>query len=376
MPAPLAPSSAHETSAAWPMSRAALVVGTIVTCVVAIAFWVAARYDQQEFVQVRVSQAELLARVFDDHATRTIDTASLAMAGLAEVIEIRGRSLESVQLDATLSQVLVGLPFMRSVALLDLSGHVLASSARGDAGRTIDMRTLGNLPPMGKEGIGRPLPGRQLADLSVTRDDRSPAVVSFIPILRRISVGARDLLLIGLINPGVFETYHKLALAESDAQVILASYDGWVMSAAGGLQAIGTDVSAHPVFGALLAGREYGSYLGPGFGTERHLVAYRASRTRPLVVIVERSHSVMLAQWAATMGGFVVAAVLTLLLASGMTWIAWRSLHAREIARGALDVAQDRVARSERELSEVIESVQELIFRTDRDGLVTFVNDR
>jgi len=358
------------------MSRVALVAGAIVTFAVGMALAVAAWCDQQEFIHGRMSQAELLARVFDDHATRSIDTASLAMTGLAEVIENRARSLDAAQIDPVMLQTLVGLPYMRSFALLDLSGRVLASSARGDTGRTIDMRLLGNLPPVGREVIGQPLPGRQLADLSVAHGDRSPAIVSCIPVLRRISVGARDdLLLIGLINPGAFETYHKLALAEPDAEVILASYDGWVMSSTGSAQAIGSDVSPHPVFGALVAGREHGSYLGPGSGSEQHLVAYRASRTRPLVVIVERSLAVVRAQWAATMGGFIVAAMLTLALTSGMTWIAWRSLRGREIARDALDVAQARVARSERELSEVIESVQELIFRTDRDGLLTFVND-
>jgi len=364
-------------TAAWPMSRVALTAGTVMTLIVALALAAAAWYEEQEFIHVRLSQAELLARVFDDHATRTIDTASLALAGLAEVIENRERALETAHLDATLSQSLVGLPFMRSLALVDLSGRVLASSARGDAGRTIDMRLLGNLPPVGREAIGTPVPGRQLADLSVAHGERSPAIVSFIPILRRVSAGARDdLLLIGLINPGALETYHKLALAETDAEVILASYDGWVMSSAGGTQVIGSDVSLHPVFGALIAGREHGSYIGPGFGSQQRMVAYRASRTRPLVIIVERSQAAVLAQWAATMHGFAVAAMLALMLTSGMTWIAWRSLHGREIAREALDLAQDRVARSERELSEVIASVQELIFRTDGDGLLTFVNDR
>lgn len=375
--APPATASDLPKPGVWPVSRVALVAGVIVTLTVALVLAAAGWYERREFVEVRVAQAELLARVFDDHATRTIDTASVAMAGLAETFETRERALDPSLADATLSQALVGLPFMRSLALVDLGGQVLASTARGDSGRIIQLRALGHLPPIGQESLGKAVPGRQLADLSVAHGERPPAVVSFIPILRRVRAGGRDdLLLVGLINPGTFETYHRLALDAPDAQVVMASYDGWVMSSAGGAQAIGTDVSLHPVFGALLAGREHGSYIGAGFGREPHLVAFRASHTRPLVVIVERSNAVLLAEWAATMRGFVLAGLLAVMLTSGMTWIAWRSLRGREAARDALDEAQDRIVRSERELSEVVESVQDLIFRTDLEGVVTFVNER
>ncbi|HSV50509.1 MAG TPA: PAS domain S-box protein [Burkholderiaceae bacterium] len=54
----------------------------------------------------------------------------------------------------------------------------------------------------------------------------------------------------------------------------------------------------------------------------------------------------------------------------------WRSLRAREAARRLNDTAQARVARNERELAVLMKSVQELIFRTDASGAITFVNAR
>jgi PAS domain-containing protein len=57
-------------------------------------------------------------------------------------------------------------------------------------------------------------------------------------------------------------------------------------------------------------------------------------------------------------------------------YVAARSLRLREQARERLDQAQAEVASRERELSVIVRSVQELLFRTDRDGVLTFVNAR
>jgi PAS domain S-box-containing protein len=57
-----------------------------------------------------------------------------------------------------------------------------------------------------------------------------------------------------------------------------------------------------------------------------------------------------------------------------MTAMAVRSLRAREAARRALDAAQSEVIARERELSAIFGSVQELLFRTDAQGTLTFIN--
>ena len=53
----------------------------------------------------------------------------------------------------------------------------------------------------------------------------------------------------------------------------------------------------------------------------------------------------------------------------------WRGLRTRERARLAIDAAQARIARNERDLSVLMRSVQELIFRTDAQGVITFQSD-
>lgn len=89
--------------------------------------------------------------------------------------------------------------------------------------------------------------------------------------------------------------------------------------------------------------------------------------------------------WAGALLGLAVLAVVdlpvlrgaeVLLAIAAVTLLAWRSLRSREAARAALDEAQAAVARRERELSVTIKSVQDLIFRTDARGVISFANER
>ena len=63
------------------------------------------------------------------------------------------------------------------------------------------------------------------------------------------------------------------------------------------------------------------------------------------------------------------------LLVAGLTAAVWRVVKLREAAQVAANKAQQRIAQSERELSVLMRSVQELIFRIDAQGVVTYVND-
>jgi len=130
------------------------------------------------------------------------------------------------------------------------------------------------------------------------------------------------------------------------------------------------------VFQRYLPAAEHAAYEGKGVRPERQVVAFRTSRTRPLVVLVEYPVAAVAASWReANVGSAVVVSVAIVFLLA-MTVIAWRGMRARESAHRQLDQAQAEVVRREQELSITIRSVQELIFRTDAGGVITFVNDR
>jgi PAS domain S-box-containing protein len=106
------------------------------------------------------------------------------------------------------------------------------------------------------------------------------------------------------------------------------------------------------------------------------IVAFRASPSRPMVVIVESAESRVLAGWVRGARWLAGIGAVTALVILALTVTAVRSLKAREAARRQRDAAQAQVALREREMSVIVKSVQELLFRTDAQGRLVFVNAR
>jgi PAS domain S-box-containing protein len=104
------------------------------------------------------------------------------------------------------------------------------------------------------------------------------------------------------------------------------------------------------------------------------IAAFRVLRSRPLAVLVEKSHAQVVGAWMGQARWYLSAGVAGVMFILLMTAMAVRSLRAREMARRALDVAQSEVIARERELSVIFGSVQELLFRTDAQGTLTFIN--
>jgi len=94
--------------------------------------------------------------------------------------------------------------------------------------------------------------------------------------------------------------------------------------------------------------RDFGSYEGEGLGGTHRVVAYRVSRTRPVMTVVEQPLEQALTAWRAMARqiGLLACAAAAAVLA--MSQLAARSLRAREAARSRLERARrmnDHVAK-------------------------------
>lgn len=360
-------------------SRAVLWAGGLLVLVVLMAVSALALRDYQEALLEERARRELLARVLEDHATRTVETAAIALSSISELLATQPHG-DSTAIGPILTQSLVGLPFLRSVAVVDRQGTVLASTTPDDFGRQIDLRPLGPWPSVGRDRLGGFVPGRSLAGLARGAGS-SPAVppgVGFIPLLRHVQMRSGEgLILVALINPDAFANYQSQALDDEHAAAALASYGGDVLAATPSVgQSPGTRLAEHPAFRRYLPSIEHAGYEGRGMRAEPQIVAFRTSRTRPLVVLVEYPVSAVASGWRQDNGGFAMVAGAVVLCLLAMTTVAWRGTRSREAAHRRLDRAQAEVADREQELSITIGSVQELIFRADAEGVITFVNDR
>jgi len=377
------PSHLHHLRTSVIVLAAGLAVafsGLVAVVLVILSDWHATTKSNEE-------QARILATVMEDQTTRMFDSADLAFGALSRLPSMHAAASTSGPMVDAMQQVLSGLPFLRGVAVVDARGHVIASTSASDAGATVNLGLLGdvpstNAPGSGKIQIGPMLPGRGLADLAPTAHSRPvPRGVAVIPLLYRYQGEQGDArTLVGLINPDALSNFQHVALESVGYETVIASYAGQVFATSdtsSPAQAlIGQSVKALPVFQQYLPQREHGSYIGTGVLSRESIVAFRVSRSQPIVVVVEEPLALVRSMWLDGTRNFSVIGVALVLVVCGLSLTMWRGLQAREATQRAMEAAQQRIARSERDMSLLMRSVQELIFRTDARGVLTFVNAR
>jgi len=332
-------------------------------------------YGHRETVQMELARVELMARVLEDHATRSVESADLILRTLAEGIDLQPRA-GAGQLQPLLTQALQAQPTLRGIAVLDASGQVLASSEPREQGLRLDMTLLGQLPPLDQSKLLPLLPGRNLHSLG---DPALKGHVSMLPLLRRTSGAAgSEVLLLALINPDALANFQHVILGDQGGtRAALLSYQGQLLAGTDRVaRPLGSWLPDLPVFRDFLPRREVGAYVGSGIGEGIQVVAFRASRNRPLIALVERDENATLSSWFDELWILLGVGLLAQLMIFGAAHTVLRTLRVREHARRQLDLAHEQVAHSERELSVLLKSVQELIFRTDAQGRLTFVNAR
>jgi len=362
------------------LGRAAMLVqllAVLLALTVMVSVLVLAEYERREVLEAAGERGELMARLLEDRVTQTVESAALTLSTLGESLALQPNA-EPARLQSLLSHSLPGLPFLRSVAVLDMKGQVLASTVPSEPGLRLALSQFGKLPQPGGEILAPLLPGRGLVDLTGLARSPRPAAVSMLPLLRRLRLpGGQELLLLAMINPGALANEKQVALSGDDGAAILASYAGQLIAATQQVSLEpGSSLNTHPVFVEWLPAREHGRYIGAGVQPGLQVVAFRVSRTRPLVILVEQSRQAVLQRWRATLPWLAALSLVALVLIVAATAVVMRSLRAREQSRRALDLAHEQVALRERELSVLLKSVQELIFRTDAEGAITFVNAR
>lgn len=367
----------------WSRARLLVLVGALLSLGIAAAVAAYLVQARQERLQARADRIDLVSRVLQDHASRSIDTAALALAALGDRVA-RTASPGAGQgafeaLTPVLTQSLAGMPVVRDIAVLDRQGLVLAGTEAELVGRQLDLRPMGPLPAAGADRLGSLVDGRGLQRLVPGIPAAAvPAGLGFLPLTRALRLDdGRELLVVAVVNPDAIANHQQQVLADLRAVVLLCALDGRVLAATeSAALAPGETAAALPVFTRYLPDQEHGQYQGAGAGPGEQLVAFRATRTWPLVVVVETAVDDALAPWrreSGWLGGMAMLAVAFTLLT---TALAARSMQARELARAQRDAAQAEVQRREAELSVVVASVQELLFRTDAEGRLVYVNPR
>lgn len=361
-------------------SHLVLITGGLSVLVSVLAISALAVNDFRAARASDLAHAAMLARILEDQATRTLETAELALEALANAPALESAAADSRRMEEALGQALTGLSFLRGLAVVDAGGRVIASTQRGDAEIFVDVHRLGAKVSTGRTALGAWTPGRSLQGVRLDGPvAQAPAGVAFVPMMHGYrNQAGHDLVLVALVNPDSLSNFQQLTLEADSFSSVVTSFDGQILATSGAAAGfMGTRVHQRtPVFTHYLPRHEHATYLGAGVLGDQQLVGFRASGTKPLVVIVEEAARSAVRRWLVESRALLGIGMALVLLVLGLTFAVWRGVRTRELARRAVDAAHARVARNERELSVLMRSVQELIFRTDSRGVITYVNAR
>ncbi len=362
-----------------PASGWVLGAGVALALVVVAAVAALLYKDWLDTLSAQRGRVELVARVLEDHATRSIEATSLATVTLVEIAG-SGGDPGGPAVAAALRQTLVNLAFLRAVAVVDAQGQVLAASTASDVGDRLDLGRLGPLPAPGLESIGPYTAGRDLRDLrrGTAPSAQSPPGLGFIPFVRTLEKPDRQRLhIVALLNPGAFSAFQTLTLNDPLGAAALTTYEGTVLAATSTAGVANAErVADRAPFARFLPRLEHGVWVGPGLRPGTQVAAFRVLRNRPLVVLAEVALEPLVAAWWQRSLTFILASTAGVAFVLLATVVAARSLRARETVRADLDRAQAAIAAREHDLSLIFRSVQEVLFRTDARGALSFINRR
>ncbi len=373
----------HAELPGWLSSASVAWIGAVLALAVLALAGAFVAHESRAIRERDLQSTEMYARVLEDQANRAFNTVDIALTTLAGTVRESTRTIDPIRLSPTLVQAQQGLPFLRSVSLLDAHGRVLASSNPDSVDIVVDPARIPMPRPGEVDRLGPLVFGRDLADAAVGTP-AAPAVRhrrSFVPLVRTVP-GRPDrpddaLYLAAVLNLDHFATAFQLTLDDPRRAAALFSIDGVMLAATETIRlAPGEPARQHRFFTGFLPAHESGSFVGPGIDGDTVITAFRTLRQRPISVFVEHDLAAPNAVQAATAAWTAGAAVTALAVIGAMVGMAWRSLRSHEAVRAALDLTRGRVTRSERDLRSLVESVQELIFRTDADGRIGFVNGR
>jgi len=342
-------------------------------------------------------QSLLYAKTLEWQTNQTVATVEQVLAALARNLdhELRNKSGQALanspawqeNIGQLLRQPLASMAFVRSFSLLDDKGQVLASSNSGNVGMHLPLERLKTSSNTLLGGLGSLQIGRDLGDLGpkpagLIADDKAgsssiylSASQFYIPLTQTLGEDGRQGFVVAVLNPDYFSKVFESQLGATDQVGALLSLDGQLIAGSAELKLnTGQRFEHHLVFSQHLPNLESGSYQAPGLSSHDSLGSYRLTANYPWVIIVELPQALIWVQMRSEVQAVVLALLCGLALMMTLGAFAWRALSAYDQSRAELESAHRDLASKEREQSLLIENVQELMFRTDTQGVLQFVN--
>ena len=282
--------------------------------------------------------ATLHTRALADHLTQTFNVINLTLANAAEMDPAEINAAGSPKgFTAALRQA----PYLRSLALLDAGGSIVASSNVRNLGRHAAL--VGFLPPKPDSEpvlrVGPPWTGRDFDDGHPSTPESNADAPGFLPVSRDVVLDdGRRVTLLAAVNGDFFSNHYSQVLDPAAATVDLLRYDGTLLLSTGSARLPGIGQGAD-LAAAHLAQSEFGRFEQRLENGRAVLTAYRASLAYPFVIVVHLDKEQALAGWREDAAANLTVVIAVLLAAMALaTWYYFRLERAARL-RGAAEAA-------------------------------------
>ena len=271
---------------------------------------------------------ELEARVLEGQVSRVADATANALTGMSIWPSLASAGPDWATVTEALGAQMPGLPFVRSLSVLDDSGRVLASSGKRNLGVVLPpafmQRARSQMP--GQPQFGSRVPVRDLADAAMPGTVVAPGFAGSLPMTLRMERPGGVWWLVALIAVDYLTNSHELMAGNLPGSAAVLSLGGELISHTGP-PAAGTSLSMLPLFVDFLPAREHGIYQGAGSDGTMVAAAFRATRRWPLVVLAERPEHSILSEMSRPIALALGGMGLVLALLAGLGWAAQRNLR-------------------------------------------------
>lgn len=320
MSASLRAEASHRRRATFFVVVAIVVAGTVA----------ATAYTQwrlrAEAIGRQLDAAMMYTRNFEDHLTLSLDVLDITMRHMAD----ESRTFERY------ADALRAAPYLRSLALLAADGSTIATSSNPrNVGTRVELKSF--LPatpgPLEILRVGPPWIGRDFhaGRPAGTVPPESADGTGFIAVLRQVNrnEGHWDTL-VAAVNPGYFINHYGRTVPPDAGVVELLRYDGMLLLATDEARHPGGHAGSERIVGEIER-QESGQYEGQETDGRAALVAYRASRHYPFIVVVRLDKERALAPWREEAKRTAAIVSLALLAALGLAGLYY--LRLERIAR-------------------------------------------
>jgi len=355
----------------------AILTGIVVTAALWSALTGFVLHERRQTVEDAHLRTSMQVHAFSEGVARSIDSAILANTAIGNQLAL-GLPADGEATRSAIAQTATSLPFLRGLGIFDAQGLVIGGTELAAINRVIDLRALGTLPAVDQNRLGEAVPAGSLLDLVPSSSPQTTAPgVGFLPLLRTVQLpSGQRVHLIAMLDGHAFAAVQRDMMSDSSMLATLASSDGrLIASTAVTSRAAASSIKDVPLFRGLLQKQAQGGWTGAGVRGTEQIASFSAIAGHPLVAMVEISQHDAMADWLKKERLLIIAGLMLTLLTAGGTWIVVRSLRARMAARIEIDAAHLRASQRETELTVTLKSLQELIFRTDANGAITFVNN-